>query len=266
MQAFVVAGTVSIALGINMSEFMRNIERAIKAFEQKDFYAGLNFATLVVEKTTKRFYGKESIARKEYIQFIREYYWVLAPFMGMNEEDIYVYYPNIRIKDDKNRKIGGCFGPDLAEIIYYVFRCCIHHGEELPKNILFHDKVNNANMTIVSLDSNGILVLPSNIVIGLIAICMTCSANSDVKEQTDCFLTLDTSICIYSIADFTQDPIIVHCYVQKGIELKFELSEYLGQEDKIKQLLQQLPTQPEIGFALSIHKPHQQILLQQHTI
>ena len=186
--------------------------------------------------------------------------------MGMNEEDIYAYYPNIRIKDDKNRNVGGCFGPDLAEIIYYVFRCCIHHGEELPKNILFHDKVNNANMTIVSLDSNGILVLPSNIVIGLIAICMTCSANSDVKEQTDCFLTLDTSICIYSIADFTQDPIIVHCYVQKGIELKFELSEYLGQEDKIKQLLQQLPTQPEIGFALSIQKPHQQILLQQHTI
>lgn len=31
---------------------MRNIERAIKAFGQKDFYAGLNFATLVIEKNS----------------------------------------------------------------------------------------------------------------------------------------------------------------------------------------------------------------------
>ena len=249
-----------------MSEFMRNIERAIKAFGQKDFYAGLNFATLVIEKTAKRFYGKESVVRKEYIQFIREYYWVLAPFMGMNEEDIYAYYPNIRLTDDKNRSIGGCFGPDLAEIIYYVFRCCIHHGEELPKNILFNDKTNDVNMAIISLDSNGILVLPSNIVIGLIAICMTCSANKNLQEQTDYFLTLNTSICIYSNMDFTQDPIIVHCYVQKGKELKFELSEYLGQEDKIKQLLQQLPTQPKIGSTFSVQKTHQQISLQQHIV
>ena len=81
-------------------------------------------------------------------------------------------------------------------------------------------------MAIISLDSNGILVLPSNIVIGLIAICMTCSANKNLQEQTDYFLTLNTSICIYSNMDFTQDPIIVHCYVQKGRELKFELSKY----------------------------------------
>ena len=250
-----------------MTELIRNIERALNHYNDKDFTAAFNFATLAIEETARNHYKKDRITRHDYIKFLRQYYWIMEPFMGLPECDAWKFYQHIKITDEYNNIVGGCFGPDIAEIVYHVFRCHIHHGKAIPENFKIISTNGEPSLQIVSMDSNNILQMSANIIIALIAVCMGCAANDGLGEKSDYYLTLNTGAAILKLEKLSENPAELYfdIWCTKNEELKFPFKDFFGKEHLIKPIMESIPRQPRISGTLTIDQPTQ-ITYQIHYI
>lgn len=234
-------------------ELVKNMERAIDNWQNHDYNASLNFATLAIEATARRYYNKSHITRTEYIKLIRKYYWVIEIFMGFPADTAYRFYSQIHITDDRGKNIGGRFGPDLADIIYHVFRCSIHHGCDLPIKYKLVPTSGVSSVSIIGQDpQNDVLLLPTTVIIGILAICLVCSANYGLGLDSTYYLTLDTSVCLSSQSHCINDELIFNQLVCRGAVLKFDFCKYFGREDEIKNILSSVPRQPATSEKIQI--------------
>lgn len=240
-----------------MTELIRNIERSLDAYNTQDFIAAFNFATLAIEGTARNWYNKDYISRRDYINLLRNYYWIMEPFMGLPECETWKFYPGIKITDEKGRVVGGCFGPDLAEIVYHVFRCNIHHGKSIPSKFNIMGNTSDPSLQIISIDSNNIMQLNSNIIIALLAVCMGCVANKDLGEKSDYYLTLNTNAAILTLKKCDDSETETHLDVLaiKTNEQKFPFQKFFGKEKLLKNIMKSVSRQPLISGILSVTQP-----------
>lgn len=228
-------------------ELVRNIERSIVAYNTNDYVAALNFATLAIDATAQRFYNTP-ISRNNYKKFIRKYYWLLEPFTGMPKNAIKRRYPNIQLFDEHDCKVGNSLGPDIADIIYHIFRCNIHHGNGIPLKYQLTPSMDLFNIMLVG-ENNGVVMLPATLITGLWAICLFCKSNSGLGKDSDFYITFDSSVVVSCNVQVNEKDKIVQLYplIKKGDVLKFDLAKYFGKEDEIKQIFSTLPRQTAVN-------------------
>src|SRR4030088_1326069 len=88
---------------------------AIDQAGRQEFDAALLHACIAVDPTSKRLFPSELRVGKRYVECLREYYWVIEPMIGAGLNLIETRFTNIQLRNNA--------APDLAEIIYEIFRC-----------------------------------------------------------------------------------------------------------------------------------------------
>jgi hypothetical protein len=99
---------------------------AIDAFERGRKDEALLHACFSIDATARNMFSKNG--KKEYKACIRHYWWLVEPFMngGVNLEE--TRWSHITLDNGYGKVISD---PDLADIIYHVFRCSHAHAREI---------------------------------------------------------------------------------------------------------------------------------------
>jgi hypothetical protein len=86
--------------------------------------SALMHACIAVDATAKRMYAKEKSVGARFVRCIREYYWIVEPMLGAGLNLTDTTFANVPLRISKT--------PDLAQMIYEIYRCAHAHGEEIP--------------------------------------------------------------------------------------------------------------------------------------
>ena len=191
-----------------------HIKFSIEAFERFEKEHALLHACFAIDATARNLYSLKKTARSSYIKCLREYYWLLAPFIG--GLDLNTKFEHVSLFNEKNEPI---INPDIAEIIYYVFRCNSAHACEIPINYGLVEVKDNK--TFWGFGDDGILYIPERIVWGLLAIGVFSSANTSIVTDGPHYLT-------YTSENFKRYT-------------SFLIKDYWGKEEELKKFLQENP-------------------------
>jgi len=183
---------------------------AIDAFERDEKDVALMHACIAVDGTAgKLFKGK--LGGSIYKETIRQYWWLVEAFLG----------GGINLRDTKWRAIKlssknaeQILEPDLADIIYHIFRCNDAHGKEIPIPFELLPDEDGICSWIIDVDNNSVR-MPERIIWALLAISVFCQVNKDIKTAGDYFLNWGSDLL--------------------GIRFKkFIIKEWWGQEQRAK--------------------------------
>ena len=132
---------------------------------KKDF--ALMDACFALEGTARNLYGRD-VGKKDYKNCIRHYYWIFERMgnLGINLSETKFDNVNI-IKDLPN--------PDMADVIYHIFRCNFAHCNDIPPNF---ELIPNSSDAHVMISKNGFQVR-ENIIFGLLAISVFSQVNKN---------------------------------------------------------------------------------------
>ena len=209
----------AIRVNLDMMSIDRRVIESIKAGADNHYDLGISIICPAIEATAKKKLQVSKIGRKEYIQFIRDSYDLMAPFIGAGVDYNATKFSHLRIQDDRQRPIPN---PDLADVIYYIFRCGTAHGD--APNPLF-ELTPNTTPGSVSWEMNfekGSLKLPQQLLWGLIAAVIFCKANSDIDTISGCWLLLTRGI---------QNP---------PIQYRFDVDVFWGAEETVRNLFRKM--------------------------
>lgn len=165
---------------------MRIEQHIIKAFDdiaQNEFDASLLHACIALDGTAQKRAGKDKSSAVDYKKLIRDYYWVIEPMIGagLNLEE--TKWRDLTIPDYNGQPIPD---PDFADIVYNIFRCSHAHGKEIPASYGFLDVEDGRSCWRISDNS---LYMPTRVVWALIAVSVFAEINSNIKTNTDHYLT-----------------------------------------------------------------------------
>jgi len=164
---------------------MKLSEHVIKAIEDyglnKD--SALMHACFAIEATSRNLYKKRTVGRNDYINCLRKYYWIIEFMIGKGLNLGETKWDNLIIINDHGKKINH---PDLAEVVYYIFRCNHAHAKPVPfkyKLLPYTDGhfpwQFGANL----------LQMPESIIWALLAISVFSTANKGIRSKGDHYLT-----------------------------------------------------------------------------
>lgn len=168
---------------------MEILERVFNCFmfaEQQRYQAGLDAICPALEATARKHLKVSKITQGRFKEFIRQYYWLLERFAGegLNFEE--TVFPKVRVKTDDDRVLDE---PDLADIIYHVFRCSLAHGHSIGSEYAFV-VVDEPGIHRWEIQLNGEQIrMPVSMYWALVALVVFCEANEDIVSNSRCCLT-----------------------------------------------------------------------------
>jgi len=143
------------------------------------FDSALLHACIAIDTTSKRLAPNKKV-KARYVGCLRHYYWILEPMLGagLNLEE--TKFETIHLEKKSS--------PDLAEIIYEIFRCSYAHGDEVPTAF-------SVVPTSGSADSkwslgNGELHMPDRIIWALLSVAVFSRVNACEKSDGNYYLSL----------------------------------------------------------------------------
>src|SRR5260221_5104161 len=92
-----------------------HVLHAIDDAGAKKFDAALLHACIAIDATSKRLYPLDRRVGSRYGECLRTYYWIIEPMIGAGLNLVETRFTNIKLRNTAS--------PDLAEIIYEIFRC-----------------------------------------------------------------------------------------------------------------------------------------------
>lgn len=121
-------------------------------------------ACFAIEGTARNLYGKQDVGKKDYKNCIRQYFWILERMC-----------PGINFSETKfdNVSIPKVEHPDMADVIYHIFRCNFAHCNDIPSNF---ELIPNNSDAHVKISKTG-FQLRENIILGLLAISVFSQVN-----------------------------------------------------------------------------------------
>lgn len=168
---------------------MKIEERVVQAIAQgiaREFNAALSTICPALEATARRKRKKARLSQSEIKNFLREYYWLLEPFSGEGINFETSTFPSMNLVTDNGRRIEK---PDVADIIYHVYRCALAHGHEIePRYQLVPTQEQGLHEWQVALDGKT-LRAPEALLWGMIAVVVFCEANRELKTTTNLYLS-----------------------------------------------------------------------------
>lgn len=207
---------------------MRIDQHVLKAID--DFTIGnkdsaLMNACLAIDPTARNLFGIKKAGAKDYKACIRQYWWLIEPFMGggINLEE--TKWTHVKIDDGYGKTITS---PDLADIMYHVFRCNHAHGEEVPKNYQLLPVSDGKSNWFLGFEGDGLIYMPERIIWALLGVAVFSKGNAKIKSEGDYFLSWGSESLSIPVMNFT-------------------IKDWWGGEDAVKAML---ATQPHIRVKL----------------
>lgn len=199
-----------------------HVLRALESFERGEKDDALMHATFAIEGTAKKLFGKGG--KEAYKKCLRTYWWLIERFIGegLNLEDTKFTY--LKLDNGHGKNIES---PDLADIVYHIFRCSHSHADEVPLKYQLLPKESGVYPWFLDRVNTG-LRMPEAIIFALLAVSVFCKTNAAVKTVGEHHLTWGSD--------------------QLGYE-KYALKEFWGKEDDIKTFFSTRPqTRVTIDF------------------
>lgn len=162
---------------------MRLADHVTAAFDDRlsgKFEPALLHACIAVDATARRLFPTEKSVRRRYVACLRSYYWLIEPMIGsgINLEDM--RFENVPLRDNPS--------PDLAEIIYHMFRNNHAHGEEVPR--AFWVVWTEEGVAPSWILSRGELHMPETVLWALLSVAVFSRANSGEHSVGNYYLSL----------------------------------------------------------------------------
>jgi hypothetical protein len=151
----------------------------------KEFLPMLSFALPAVEASAKKKFGAGG--RTSFLRLIRENYDVFHWFSGSFLDFGLLRFPTLDPKLTDGRVVDR---PDLAQVLYYLHRCSLAHGQELGENCSILPRKPDGSFDFqIDKVGNGVR-LPEPIAWGLLASVVLEPINADPESRSGNFFTL----------------------------------------------------------------------------
>ena len=188
----------------------KHVLKTIKDYNDGDIDSALMNACFAIEGTARNLYGKDIANRNDYKMCIRYYYWIIEPMLGGGINQIETIFSNLKIDNGNGQLINN---PDLADVIYHIFRCNSAHAKMISLNYeLLPVKDGESRWEI----GDDILKMPERIIWALLAVSVF--SNKLIKTDGDYFLTWGSE--------------------SLGLGIwKFYIKEWWGKEDEFRSFL-----------------------------
>lgn len=157
---------------------------AIDDFGQGKLDNALMHASFSIEATARKLYNIEKAGRSYYKKCIREYYWIIEPMIGSGLNLVETKWNNLEIIDDSNNKVIN--NPDLADVIYHIYRCNYAHAKSVSKNYRLLPTSDGKSTWVIA---NNVLQIPDRIIWALLAVSVFSKANKNINSLGDYFLS-----------------------------------------------------------------------------
>ena len=163
-----------------MASIESHVTSAIDDFNGGKVDNALMHACIAVDGSAQKFFSQKQSSRSAYKNFLRNYYWIIQSMVGGAIDISTTKFENIKT-------INGISSPDLADIIYHIFRCIHLHGNPVPMEFdLTPVKEGASSWTFAGERLN----IPDRLVWALLAVVVLSTANKDIKSGGDYYLTL----------------------------------------------------------------------------
>jgi hypothetical protein len=166
-------------------KLQEHVLKAINASNRGDKDEALMHACFAIDGTARNLYSKKKCLRSDYKNCIRSYYWLIEPFIGagLNLEE--TKWTHVKLDDGSGKLIQN---PDLADIIYHIFRCNHAHANEIPLNYEILESGDGWARWIVN-TSNSTLHMPDKIIWALIGVAVFSKGNTGLSTEGDYYLS-----------------------------------------------------------------------------
>jgi hypothetical protein len=156
-----------------------HVLRAIESFDREEKDDALMHACFAIDGTACNLFSKEKATNKDYKSCLRQYWWIIERFIGegLNLEDTKFTY--LKLDNGYGKLIDK---PDLADIVYHIFRCSHAHAREVPVNfelLPYQDAHYVWKLDLV----NNELKMPETIIWALLAVAVFCKGNNKINTQ-----------------------------------------------------------------------------------
>ncbi len=141
--------------------------------------AALLHACIAIDGTAKRLFPNKPV-RLRYIDCLRRYYWLMEAMIGVGINLEETRFANIRLPKLEQ--------PDLAEIVYYIFRCSHAHADEVPEE--FTLIASEGNFGSGWMLGNNQFHMPDRIVWALLAVTVFSNVNANEFTTGNYYLSL----------------------------------------------------------------------------
>jgi hypothetical protein len=141
--------------------------------------AALLHACIAIDATAKRLYPTQGV-RRRFVECVRDYYWIVEPMLGAGVNLVETRFKNVSLTKNQN--------PDLAEIIYEIFRCPRAHGEEIPTEFHVVPSSENRARWIIA---KGEVHPPDTLIWALLAIAVFSKVNRAERTTGTYFICLE---------------------------------------------------------------------------
>jgi hypothetical protein len=150
-----------------------SVRKAIDDWEQGELESAMLHACNAVDGTGAKLYpGRGSKAR--FTRLLRENYAIFGPMAAPGIALADTRWP---VRVQRPSSPGG--KPDIADVIYSIYRCAHGHGDELPDGLdLLPDAAGPDRQTRMLIEK-GKVSLSDRVVFGLLAVAVLSPANTD---------------------------------------------------------------------------------------
>ncbi len=190
---------------------------AIQAFDRNKKDEALMHASIAIDGTSRKLFSKQQTSNKDYKSCIRQYWWIIERFIGdgINLEE--TQWTNVKLDNGHGKLI---INPDLADIIYHIFRCSHVHGKEIPIGYELLPAEDGLSTWVIGRDSR--VHMPERIIWALLAVSVFCKANSEIKTDGEYYLSWGSE--------------------KLGIGItKFVIKDWWGREDDLRAFFSERP-------------------------
>jgi hypothetical protein len=162
-----------------------SIRKSIADWQAGEIEAAMLHACNAIDGTAKKAYPNIQGSNLRFTQLLRDNYHVLGP---MGVPGINLVETRFPVKVAKPKALGG--QPDMADLIYGIYRCTHGHGNELPGGFeLIQNAAGPDNYTRMEFTKEGRARLSDRIIFGLLAVAMLSPVNTDQKVPDGYYLT-----------------------------------------------------------------------------
>lgn len=158
----------------------KHVLHAIDDADAHKFESALLHACIAIDATARRLYPSQRAVGARYVDCLRAYYWLIEPMIGAGLNLVETHFSNIKLQKTN--------APDLAEIIYEIFRCHHAHGDEVSSN--FSIVVTQGGFRSTWRLARGELHIPDRILWALLAVALFSRVNAGEKTTGDAYLSL----------------------------------------------------------------------------
>lgn len=172
-----------------------HIFAGIEAFDRGEQEHALLHACIAIDGTSQKRKSLNFSNKTEYMQFIRDYYWILEPMTGSGVNFDETLWSNVQYTDQNSKKIEKI---DMATFIYYLFRCTQAHGKSIPEQYKLLPR--NTSTLLAYHIADDRLHIPETLIWGLLSLCVFTKTNADIETNTGHHFTLGGNV--FAISDW----------------------------------------------------------------